>query len=88
MPRLDHAAFEAPDPDRTASFYERVLGARVVKTEGHPVMAYVGTAGFAFHRPGGPGVARAIPATPVRLVVDGARLLRPHDRPGRGAGVR
>jgi catechol 2,3-dioxygenase-like lactoylglutathione lyase family enzyme len=55
MPRLDHAAFETPDPDRTASFYERVLGARVVKTDGHPVMAYMGTAGFAFHRPGGPG---------------------------------
>jgi catechol 2,3-dioxygenase-like lactoylglutathione lyase family enzyme len=30
MPRLDHAAFETVDPDRTASFYERVLGARVV----------------------------------------------------------
>jgi len=55
MPRLDHAAFETPDPDRAAAFYERVLGARVVKAEGHPVMAYVGPSGFAFHEPGGPG---------------------------------
>ena len=55
MPRLDHAAFESPDPDAAAAFYERVFGARVVKTEGHPVMAYVGNTGFAFHRQGGPG---------------------------------
>jgi catechol 2,3-dioxygenase-like lactoylglutathione lyase family enzyme len=55
MPRLDHAAFETPDPDRAAAFYERVLGARVVKARGHPVMAYVGNTGFAFHEPGGPG---------------------------------
>jgi catechol 2,3-dioxygenase-like lactoylglutathione lyase family enzyme len=55
MPRLDHAAFETPDPDATAAFYERVFGARIVKAEGHPVMAYVGTSGFAFHKTGGPG---------------------------------
>lgn len=55
MPRLDHAAFESPDPDAAAAFYERVFGARVVKTEGHPVMAYVGNTGFAFHAQGGPG---------------------------------
>jgi catechol 2,3-dioxygenase-like lactoylglutathione lyase family enzyme len=55
MPRLDHAAFETPDPDRAAAFYERVLGARIVKAEGHPVMAYVGNTGFAFHVRGGPG---------------------------------
>jgi catechol 2,3-dioxygenase-like lactoylglutathione lyase family enzyme len=55
MPRLDHAAFESDDPDATASFYERILGARVVKTEGHPVMAYVGNSGFALHERGGPG---------------------------------
>ncbi len=55
MPRLDHAAFEAPDPDATARFYELVFGARVVKAEGHPVMAYVGNTGFAFHEQGGPG---------------------------------
>jgi len=55
MPRLDHAAFETADPDSTAAFYERILGARVVKAEGHPVMAYVGNTGFAFHELGGPG---------------------------------
>ena len=55
MPRLDHAAFETSDPDRAAAFYERIFGARVVKAEGHPVMAYVGNSGFAFHRPGTPG---------------------------------
>ena len=55
MPRLDHAAFETPDPDGTARFYERVFGARIVKAEGHPVMAYVGNTGFAFHEQGGPG---------------------------------
>jgi catechol 2,3-dioxygenase-like lactoylglutathione lyase family enzyme len=55
MPRIDHAAFESPDPEAAAAFYERVLGARVVKSEGHPVMAYVGTTGFAFHERGGPG---------------------------------
>ena len=55
MPRLDHAAFESDDPDAVARFYERVLEARVVKAEGHPVMAYVGNSGFAFHERGGPG---------------------------------
>jgi catechol 2,3-dioxygenase-like lactoylglutathione lyase family enzyme len=54
MPRLDHAAFASPNPDAAAAFYERVFGARVVKTEGHPVMAYVGKTGFAFHDQGGP----------------------------------
>jgi catechol 2,3-dioxygenase-like lactoylglutathione lyase family enzyme len=53
MPRLDHAAFESPDPEATAAFYERVFGARVVKAQGHPVMAYVGNTGFAFHEPDG-----------------------------------
>ena len=55
MPRLDHAAFESNDPDATATFYERILGARVVKAEGHPVMAYIGNSSFAFHERGGPG---------------------------------
>jgi catechol 2,3-dioxygenase-like lactoylglutathione lyase family enzyme len=55
MPRIDHAAFESPDPHAAAAFYERVLGARVVEAEGHPVMAYVGNTGFAFHETGGPG---------------------------------
>ena len=55
MSRLDHAAFESDDPERAAAFYERVLGARLVRAEGHPVMAYVGAGGFAFHERGGPG---------------------------------
>jgi catechol 2,3-dioxygenase-like lactoylglutathione lyase family enzyme len=55
MPRLDHAAFESDDPDRAAAFYEWVLGARIVRAEGHPLMAYVGSGGFAFHERGGPG---------------------------------
>ena len=55
MPRLDHAAYETPDPDRTADFYQHILGARIVKAEGHPVMAYVGNTAFAFHETGGPG---------------------------------
>src|SRR6266536_1272694 len=49
MPRIDHSAVE------TAEFYEFVFGARIAKTEGHPVMAYVGNTGFAFHQTGGPG---------------------------------
>ena len=55
MPRIDHVAVETDDPDATAAFYKRVLGARIVKREGHPVMAYVGNTGFAFHEVGGPG---------------------------------
>jgi catechol 2,3-dioxygenase-like lactoylglutathione lyase family enzyme len=55
MTRIDHVAVETPDPDSTAAFYERVLGARIVKTAGHPVMAYLAGTGFAFHEPGGPG---------------------------------
>jgi catechol 2,3-dioxygenase-like lactoylglutathione lyase family enzyme len=55
MPRIDHVAVETDDPDGAAAFYERVFGARIVKAEGHPVMAYVGNTGFAFHKPGGPG---------------------------------
>jgi catechol 2,3-dioxygenase-like lactoylglutathione lyase family enzyme len=39
MARIDHVAFETDDPDGVATFYERVLSARVVKAEGHPVMA-------------------------------------------------
>jgi catechol 2,3-dioxygenase-like lactoylglutathione lyase family enzyme len=55
MPRIDHVAVEGPDPAATASFYERILGAKVVAAQGHPVMAYLGATGFAFHEPGGPG---------------------------------
>lgn len=60
MPRIDHVAFEAPDPDATATFYERVFRARIVKAEGHPVMAYLGTTGIAVHEPGGPGPHTAV----------------------------
>jgi catechol 2,3-dioxygenase-like lactoylglutathione lyase family enzyme len=63
MPRLDHAAFEAPNPDATAAFYERIFRARIVKAEGHPVMAYVGDSGFAFHETGGPGDHVAVRVT-------------------------
>ena len=55
MPRLDHVAIETDDPDAIAAFYERFLGARIVKTEGHPVMAYLGNTAFALHETGGPG---------------------------------
>ena len=55
MARLDHVAFESADPDRAAAFYERFLGARIVRAEGHPVMAYTQTAALALHRPNGPG---------------------------------
>jgi catechol 2,3-dioxygenase-like lactoylglutathione lyase family enzyme len=60
VPRIDHAAFEAPDPAATARFYEQVFGARVVKVEGHPVMAYLGNTAFAFHELGGPGAHVAV----------------------------
>jgi catechol 2,3-dioxygenase-like lactoylglutathione lyase family enzyme len=55
MPRIDHVAVETDDPDRTATFYEQLLCARIVKEQGHPVMAYLGNTGFAFHELGGPG---------------------------------
>jgi catechol 2,3-dioxygenase-like lactoylglutathione lyase family enzyme len=55
MPRIDHVAVETPDPDKTAAFDELIFGARVVKTQGHPVMAYLGNTGFAFHERNGRG---------------------------------
>jgi catechol 2,3-dioxygenase-like lactoylglutathione lyase family enzyme len=55
MPRLDHAAFETDDPRAVAAFYERILGARLVEAQGHPVLAYLGNTGLAFHQRGGPG---------------------------------
>jgi catechol 2,3-dioxygenase-like lactoylglutathione lyase family enzyme len=55
MPRLDHVAVESPDPDGCAAFYERFLGAQIVRTEGHPVMAYVQQGALAIHEQGGPG---------------------------------
>jgi extradiol dioxygenase family protein len=45
--RIDHVAVESSDPDATAAFYERVFGARIVKAESHPVMAYLGPTGIA-----------------------------------------
>ena len=53
-------AFTTDDPDGLASFYERVLGARIVKAEGHPVMAYLGKTGLALHEEGGVGPHTAI----------------------------
>ena len=55
MPRLDHVAVESADPDLVALFYERFLGARIVREEGHPVMAYVQQGAIAIHEQGGPG---------------------------------
>jgi catechol 2,3-dioxygenase-like lactoylglutathione lyase family enzyme len=60
MARIDHVAFESEDPDALARFYEEMFGARVVKSEGHPVMAYVGPTGFALHETGGPGFHVAV----------------------------
>lgn len=71
MPRIDHTAVETDDPDEVAAFYERMLGARVVKTEGHPVMAYLGNTGIALHEPGGPG-----PHTGVRVTEEERAELR------------
>jgi catechol 2,3-dioxygenase-like lactoylglutathione lyase family enzyme len=55
MPRIDHVAVESTDPARCAVFYERFLGARIVRTEGHPVMAYLQSGAIAIHEEGGPG---------------------------------
>ena len=55
MARLDHVALECADPDAVAAFLERVLGARIVHAEGHPVMAYLEQGAFALHERGGPG---------------------------------
>jgi catechol 2,3-dioxygenase-like lactoylglutathione lyase family enzyme len=60
MPRIDHVAVETDDPAGTAEFYERMFGARIVKAEGHPVMAYLGATAFAFHERGGPGGHTAV----------------------------
>jgi catechol 2,3-dioxygenase-like lactoylglutathione lyase family enzyme len=71
MPRIDHVAVESDDPDAVAAFYERIFGARVVKAEGHPVMAYLGTTGIAVHESGGPG-----PHTAVRVSAEEQTRLR------------
>ena len=60
MVRIDHVAVESGEPENLAAFYEQMLGARIVKTEGHPVMAYLGNTAFAFHEPDGPGPHTAV----------------------------
>src|SRR5215204_6236151 len=60
MARIDHVAFATDDPDGLAAFYERILDARVVRAEGHPVMAYLGNTGLALHERGGPGGHTAV----------------------------
>jgi catechol 2,3-dioxygenase-like lactoylglutathione lyase family enzyme len=62
MARIDHVAVESRDPDKAAAFYERIFAARIVKTEGHPVMAYLGNTGFALHAEG-----HAPPHTGIRV---------------------
>jgi len=62
MARIDHVAVESPDPRAAAGFYERVFGARIVRTEGHPVVAYLGNTGFAIHAQG-----HAKPHTGIRV---------------------
>jgi catechol 2,3-dioxygenase-like lactoylglutathione lyase family enzyme len=62
MARIDHVAFETADPDGLAAFYEHVFGAKIVKAEGHPVMAYLSNTGMALHHLDGPG-----PHTGVRV---------------------
>jgi catechol 2,3-dioxygenase-like lactoylglutathione lyase family enzyme len=52
MARLDHVALECADPDAVAEFLARVLGARIVRTESHPVMAYLDQGAFALHERG------------------------------------
>jgi catechol 2,3-dioxygenase-like lactoylglutathione lyase family enzyme len=59
MPRIDHVAVESPDPAVCAAFYERFLGARIVRTEDHPVMAYLEQGAIAIHEQGGPGTHMA-----------------------------
>jgi catechol 2,3-dioxygenase-like lactoylglutathione lyase family enzyme len=63
MARIDHVAFETADPDGLAAFYGRVFDAKVVKAEGHPVMAYLGTTGIALHDQDGPGPHTAVRVT-------------------------
>ena len=55
MARIDHVAVESSDSGRCADFYERFLGARIVRAEGHPVMAYLQSGAIAIHDPDGPG---------------------------------
>jgi catechol 2,3-dioxygenase-like lactoylglutathione lyase family enzyme len=63
MARIDHVAFQTADPDGLGAFYERVFDARIVKAEGHPVMAYLGTTAIALHDQDGPGPHTAVRVT-------------------------
>jgi catechol 2,3-dioxygenase-like lactoylglutathione lyase family enzyme len=74
MARIDHVAFEAEDADGIAAFYERIFAARIVKSEGHPVMAYLGNTGLALHEPGGPGPHTAIRVSEEERAAIRARL--------------
>jgi catechol 2,3-dioxygenase-like lactoylglutathione lyase family enzyme len=60
MPRLDHVAVESADPARAALFYERFLGARLVRNEGHPLMAYLEGGAIAIHEQGPHGHGRHV----------------------------
>jgi catechol 2,3-dioxygenase-like lactoylglutathione lyase family enzyme len=60
MPRLDHVAVESPDPAECAAFYERFLGARIVRKEDHPVMAYLEAGAVAIHTQGPHGHGRHV----------------------------
>jgi catechol 2,3-dioxygenase-like lactoylglutathione lyase family enzyme len=62
MARIDHVAVTTEDPDEIAAFYERIFGARIVKAEGHPVVAYLGNTGLAIHEAG-----KAEPHTAIRV---------------------
>ena len=62
MARIDHVAVESDDPDGIAAFYGRVFGARIVKSDGHPVVAYLGNTGLALHATG-----HAVPHTGIRI---------------------
>ena len=76
MPRIDHVAVETADPAAVAEFYEFVFGARIVTREGHPVMAYVGNSGFAFHEYPGPGGHTGVRVTEEERAAIKERLTR------------
>jgi catechol 2,3-dioxygenase-like lactoylglutathione lyase family enzyme len=60
MPRLDHVAVESRDPAAAARFYERFLGARIVRKEDHPTMAYLEQGAVAIHEQGPHGHGRHV----------------------------
>ena len=80
MARIDHVAVESDDPDGIAAFYERVFGARIVKIEGHPVVAYLGNTGLALHASCAPGSCRHCVGQTAQAP-SFARPLQPGDTP-------